>query len=405
MELYLGNPAHGGACVAYVDGKVVFVRGGLPGERVEARIVARTKKVLWAKVTKVIEASVERTLDKPFIGGDLSHMTPRESRKWKSEVLRDQLRRVGSADLAEQLSRRFPDLSVEAVPGDEDETQFLGERRTRAQFAVLEDGALAMHEYRSHDLKQVNEYLLLDSVFSKVFTDPKWKARFRGSKEVRLVAPNGSEPLVLTDDKCWNLKGEAARPRATWSVKDVSFEVDARGFWQVHPKGAETLVDTVLSQLDPQNGDKIMELYSGSGLFTRFLAQAALPEGEVASLEGNEQAVADAEANCADINARQIQFFVGEVDAGAIAELARKLGNDVRSIILDPPRAGAGKSVIDAIAKTGAKQVTLIACDPASAARDMEYLRKHGFIPGAIRAWDLFPHTHHFETVATWVRP
>lgn len=399
IELTLGNPAHGGACIAYGDdGQIYFVRGGAPGEKVVAKITSRQTRLRWAEVVDVINASPDRIADNTLPGADLSHITVAAGREWKTRVLLDQIRRVGSRELEEQiLALGAP--KVTALPGDELLAEREWGRRTRARFAVMPDGRLAVRKYRSDRLLPVDSYPLLVPVFADVFMSPQWHKRLQGDSEVMLVAPTGGEPLVVGENTIWNLEGDEASSRVQWSVGKYQFEVDARGFWQVHPQAPATLVDAVLTQSELKPGDNVIELYSGAGLFTYFLAAAVAPSGRVLSIEGSEQAVADAASNCGTL--RGIDFFVGTVDGDAIKDLILELGNIPRSIILDPPRSGAGKNVTSAIGETGVKQVTLIACDPASAARDMENLRARGFFVANIEAFDLFPGTHHFEIVAT----
>lgn len=402
VELVLGNPAHGGACVAREDdGRVVFVRGGLPGERVIAEITSSQSRLAWANVVEVIEAADARREELQVEGLDLAHVESNAQLEWKTFVLNDQLSRIGGPQVAAQIEDLYPQgIPVEPLPGD----RFGDVRgaRTRARFVVTDDKQLGMHQFRSDNLVGIEEYPLLPEVFDPVFGSSEWSTRWRVGDNVTLVAPNTSRPLVLTDTNCWDLSGKPVEPRTKWTVNDVTFDVDARGFWQVHPEAPDELVDIVCRQADFTQGDNVIELYSGAGLFTYFIAARIGGQGRLVTLEQGKAAVKDAAANCARLNSGEnTEFYQGRVDAQAVAELDRALGGNVDAVVMDPPRAGAGRSVMAAIDASSAKQVTIVACDPAAGARDIRYLVDSGWNIDAIEARDLFPDTHHFETIAT----
>jgi tRNA/tmRNA/rRNA uracil-C5-methylase (TrmA/RlmC/RlmD family) len=230
-----------------------------------------------------------------------------------------------------------------------------------------------------------------------------------------LVAPSGAwalregRPTRVEDEPLtWTVRRPGGAPDA-----QETFSVRARGFWQSHVRGAETLAEAVMRASQVAEGDRVMELYSGAGLFTRFLAQAAGPAGRVASLEGDEGAVADATANLEGWP--QAETFVGTVDAAGVLELAGELGAGGASegrgseaaadvVVLDPPRAGAGREVCRALCSLGAPRVVLVSCDPAAGARDLRALVEGGYALESFEAWDLFPHTHHVEFVAGLTR-
>ena len=155
-ELTIGAPAHGGACVARDDsGRVVFVRHTLPGERVRARIIDQQKRMAWAEAVEILEASDER-IDSVWPaagpggvgGGELSHVSPQGQLRWKSQVLNEQLGRIGRQQVSEQVEA-IGGVEVQAAPGDEGATDLLG-RRTRIECVIDRSGHLGMRRYRSH---------------------------------------------------------------------------------------------------------------------------------------------------------------------------------------------------------------------------------------------------------------
>lgn len=423
VELTLGEPAHGGACVAREDsGRVVFVRHGLPGERVRARLTSARNTLAWAEVEEVLDASPDRV---PSVwpeagpggvgGGELAHVRPSAQRRWKEQVLRGQLRRVGGERLSDAVEA-LGGVRVLPAPGDEDPADRLLGRRTRIELVATPDGRAGMHRYRARDVLALDEMPLAVPAIQGLGlfgADSPWTAVWRPGERIRVVAPTGGDPVVVTGRGTWGLRGDApARVEdgpLTWLVRDVEagegeggdpFAVRPQGFWQTHVRGADVLADAVVRAADAPAGARAMELYAGAGLFTRGLARAVGPRGHVVSLEGDEGAVADATANLEGL--AQAETFVGAVDQSGVLELAGELreagGPDVA--VLDPPRAGAGRDVCGALAAVEARRVVLVACDPAAGARDLRALTEGGYALRSLEAWDLFPHTHHVEFVA-----
>ncbi|MEE6274346.1 TRAM domain-containing protein [Georgenia sp. MJ206] len=208
--------------------------------------------------------------------------------------------------------------------------------------------------------------------------------------------PHGAGALALP--------GAGAAPART-SIREVvatpfgeiTYRVSAGGFWQVHREAPAVLTAAVLDAADPQTGERVLDLYSGSGLFTVPLAHAVGEAGRVDAVEGDERAVKDARRNLhAHPNAVLHAERVDEASLGAIA--GDGAGVDV--VVLDPPRSGAGGAVMGALAALGPRRIVYVACDPAALARDVAAVAAHGYRLRGLRAFDLFPHTHHFESVA-----
>jgi tRNA/tmRNA/rRNA uracil-C5-methylase (TrmA/RlmC/RlmD family) len=178
--------------------------------------------------------------------------------------------------------------------------------------------------------------------------------------------------------------------------------VAADGFWQVHRAAPAVLTGAVLEATGASAGElagaTVLDLYSGAGLFTLPLADAVGPQGHVVAVEGDARAVKDARRNAHAYD--QVDLRLGAVDrvlAGGPGE-AEVPAADV--VVLDPPRSGAGRTVVDAIAALAPRRVVYVACDPAALARDVGYLAAHGYALRGVRGFDLFPHTHHVEAVA-----
>lgn len=413
IDLVLGEPAHGGACVARdADNRVVFVRHGLPGEHVRARVTSTRNRLAWADVLDVLSASPDRVESVwpqagpgGVGGGELAHVAPPAQRRWKAEVLRSQLRRIGG----EALARRVEELGgveVLPAPGDEDPGDRLLHRRTRIELVVDKQGRLGMHRYRGREVIALDDMPLAVTGIGDLdlfSPDTPWRKVWSPGERIRVVSSTGGDTVVVTPKGVF---GPDGRPREDsplgWDVSGERFGVRPDGFWQTHLRGAEVLADAVGRAGRVHEGQSVMELYSGAGLFTRGLARGVGSTGRVVSLEGEESAVADAAGNLEGLD--WAETFVGDVDASGVEDLAREMGRRPDLVVLDPPRSGAGTQVCRELVTVGAPRVVVVACDPAAGARDVRTLTEGGYVLEGIEAWDLFPHTHHLEFVATLTR-
>ncbi len=405
VELEIGPVAHGGHCVARLDGRVVFVRHTLPGERVRARVTETGSRFWRADAVEVLEASPDRVPSAwpeagpgGVGGGELAHVALPAQRRWKAAVLAEQLQRLA------KLER---DVEVEAAPGD-DERGGLG-YRTRVDLVADADGRAGMRRFRSHDVVPLDGMpLATEAVAALADAEGVWTRRWRPGARLELVAPaDGADALLLVDEVPWRRGRGDTRPNARRSVTETvraggaehRYRVAADGFWQVHRAAPDLLAGAVLVGAGDLDGATVLDLYSGAGLFTVPLAAAVGGSGRVVAVEGDARAVKDARRNAHDLP--QVELHLGAVDR-VLAD-GDASGSDVGAadvVVLDPPRAGAGRSVVDAIAARGPRRVVYVACDPAALARDVAYLAGHGYGLTGLRAFDLFPMTHHVEAVA-----
>jgi tRNA/tmRNA/rRNA uracil-C5-methylase (TrmA/RlmC/RlmD family) len=178
-----------------------------------------------------------------------------------------------------------------------------------------------------------------------------------------------------------------------WSAE---FRLSARGFWQVHPAAASTFVAHVLRELAPQVGERALDLYAGVGLFALALADAVGPGGAVLAIESDARAIADATANLR--LHPEVELRRGKVERSLKPLVRQGIRTDL--VVLDPPRTGAGKSVIKDLAALSPRAIAYVACDPAALARDVAYARDAGYGIRSLRALDAFPMTHHVECIA-----
>ena len=390
----VGPIAHGGHCVARLDGQVVFVRHALPGEQVRIEITDRTKRFLRADAIEVLRAAPERVEPPCALAGvcggcDFQHVSEAGQLGLLTDVVREQLQRLAGLDW---------DGSVEPM------TPVLG-WRTRMVWAVDPDGRPGLRRHRSHAVVPVETCPIAHPDLPDV-TAQAWD-----SGSVESIVSSSGERLLVTDasigDKLEaSVDGvvaddgtvRAGRGHLTETVHDHEFRVTGSGFWQVHPEAARTLVDVVLDGADVQPGDTVADLYAGVGLFTAFLADAAGETGGVVAVEADAGGHRDARRNLHDRPTVQLV-----VDTTERALRDGRLGDSVDVVVLDPPRTGAKKAV-DAIAALDPRRVVYVACDPAALARDLATFATLGYRLQDLRAFALFPMTHHVECVAVLVR-
>jgi tRNA/tmRNA/rRNA uracil-C5-methylase (TrmA/RlmC/RlmD family) len=418
-EFEIGAVAHGGGhCVARHEGRVLFVRHALPGERVIAQVTEGTTKsrFLRADAVEILEPAKDRIAAPcPFSGPgkcggcDWQHVTPGGQRKLKVAVLTEQLAKLGGLTPAEAGW----DGTVEPVGGKLPAGE-VPAWRTRIQYAVdPATGKVGLRRHRSHELEPVDRCLIASEGVSELGVEARtWPgissidviaAAGSSDRQVILAPTPGSQlPLVELDqpvsisrvdeqDLIHKVHGRSfVRERAagrTWRVSNG-------GFWQIHPEAPETLVGAVLDGLDPQWGESALDLYCGVGLFAGALADRVGDEGAVLGIESSKQAVVDARHNLATLDNVRIEH-------DRVETLLPRTGiTSTDLIVLDPPRAGAGRETVAHLAGLSARRIAYVACDPAALARDLAFFREGGYRPVSLRAFDLFPMTHHFECVA-----
>lgn len=389
FQARIGKIAHGGHCVTRYDGRVVFVRHALPGETVRVQITAGVPgdRFLLGDAVEVLEPSEHRVVPRCRFAGpgrcggcDWQHCELTYQRELKAAVVVEQFKRLAGLDV---------EVVVEPLPGDVEGTRW----RTRTEFAVDASGAAGLHPHHSHEVIPVDDCLIsTERVIETGVLDRRWPS----ARSVDVVDASGEARAVIVPLP----QGDSTVPYVTERVETedwtAEFRLSARGFWQVHPGAAATYVAHVLRELAPVAGERAMDLYSGVGLFALALADAVGPTGAVLAVEADARAIRDAKSNLRQ--RPEIELRRGKVDR--VLKLLVRQGIRTDLVVLDPPRTGAGKSVIKEVAALGPRAIAYVACDPAALARDIAYARDAGYGIRTLRAFDAFPQTHHVECIA-----
>jgi tRNA/tmRNA/rRNA uracil-C5-methylase (TrmA/RlmC/RlmD family) len=395
LELEVGPPGHGGFCVARHEGRVVFVRHALPGERVRARVTEDASSYLRADAVEILEPALDRVPPPcPYAGPgrcggcDWQHASGIAQRELKASVVREQFARIVGLDVAALFA------GVEELPGG-----LLG-WRTRVTYAVGKDATVGLHRHRSHEVEPVDACPL---GVPEVHRPPAQVSS--GVNAVELARGDDGAVAVVEHRPAPGRRGRGRRPpdrvrvvagpqRLRHRVGEHEFTVAAAGFWQVHPAALPVLGAALLGAVHPEPGDTVLELYAGAGPLTALLADQVGPTGRVLGLESNRAAVADAADNLGALP------WASVVSARVTAQTIRELDLRPDVVVLDPPRAGAGAEVMRGLAGLGPRAVGYVSCDPATLARDVRAAGEAGYVLTGLRGFDAFPMTSHIECVA-----
>ena len=374
LELDVGPVAHGGHCVARHEGRVVFVRHALPGERVLAVVDEDGGGGFCrADAVSVRQPSPQR-VPAPCAwaraggcgGCDFQHADPALQRALKADVLAEQLRRLAGIERA---------VEVEELPGGA-----LGWRH-RVRLAVDAQGRPGLRAHRSHDVLPIADCPITPAGA----LPPVLERRFPPGDEVEVAVD--ADGVVHVGEDGPVLQRAAGRE---WLLTPGVF-------WQVHPALPDALAGVVAEWADAPVGGTAWDLYGGVGLFAAVLADQVGPDGAVTVVESSRQAVADGRAALADLP--QVGWRTGRVE-----HVLGGLPGRPDVAVVDPPRRGLGRELVDGLCARAPDRVVHVACDPAALARDVALFAARGYRLARLRAFDAFPMTHHFESVALLVR-
>ena len=386
VQVTIEKVAHGGHFIARHDGAVIFVRHAIPGEKCTIQITSTGSSFNRADVISV-EAPSEFRVQAPCSfahrngcgGCDFQHISVDHQRRLKSDVIAEQFSRIAKMELR---------VDVEEVG---ESTHW----RTRAIATTDRNGKLGFYKSRSHSIAPVTDCIICveGMNFSEIASrDLKGDVRVEisasntGERSIALAPTRGEEKARLTE-------GPAVLHE---NVLGKSIEVSQESFWQSHKKAPQVLTQAILDFAQLKTGEHVLDLYGGVGLFSAAIVEAVGPTGHVDLIEGSKVATADAARNFASLS--NITIATGDV----AKLLPRITAADV--VVLDPPRDGAGKETVAHIARLAPRAIVYVACDPAALARDTAYLADHSYSLVKVRAFDLFPMTHHIECVALYAR-
>ena len=368
LTLRIEKVVHGGLFLARPEGKVVMTTGALPGELVEVEVIEEKKNFVLARTTKVLEPSPHRVVSPGEELGrakdsiDFGHANLDYQRDLKHQVLAEALERTGG-------------LSAVAKIQAADETGL--SYRTRVQLHADSKGRLGVRVPRSHDHVRISSHPLARPEINE---SGLLKERYEPGSRVQISLDSlgqvstGLEKLPL-------IQNAGSR----------KFKLPTGVFWQAHFAAPEILLSEVMGHLAADQGE-VLDLYSGAGLFAANIA-ASQPGAKVVAVESDRAATKSGVSSASDLV--NLSFLTSDVLA-----YLRKREEPIETVVLDPPRSGASGKVIAEITRLAASRIVYVACDPVALARDLGTLTQSGYQLDSIQGYDIFPQTHHFETVA-----
>ena len=380
LELEIEKVAHGGIFIARHEGRVIFVEGAIPGEKVRAEVYQDGGSFLRARVTEVLSASEHRV---PHFwkaaasgagGAEFGHISLEHQRVLKTEVLKEALQRMAGVDM---------DVSVQGLPQDDERGGL--RYRTRVQLNVDESGLAGPSKVRSNEIVFTKELPLAVLEIEELGLQLK---NWSGVKKISIAASS-------TGDLQWQIDAkQQGSAKLLERAGGRTFRLSTGAFWQVHDGAAQLLSDAVarmakLLEFEPKKHN--LDLYAGAGLFSATLSQS-FSGSRFTAVESNKQAVADGEASTRDLS--ELKFVKSDT-----LEYLKRAQPEFDTVVLDPPRSGAAGKVISQLVRLAPRNIIYVACDPVALARDLKGLLAGGYQIRGLESFDIFPHTHHFECV------
>lgn len=397
LVLTAGPAANGGSCVARHDGRVVFVRYALPGETVRVRVVSSRESYWHADVVEVIEPSADRIASLCPIAGvdgagccDLAFAEPDAARRLKGDVVANQLARLGGYTWGEDGAGTEPVAEPVGTPAA---TGW----RTRVRLDTSPDGRVGFHRYHSPVVVEDLNCAQLPPGMLDGLSDRSWPP---GAHVHVAVDDDGTRHVVQSGPRTGGRSATEVVEggyEAVQRVGDREWRVPVTAFWQSHRDAARHYSALIGEWAALQPGMTAWDLYGGAGVFAAVLAAAVGESGRVLSVDTSRGASRSGRAALADLG--QVSVVTDSVRRALAAE---RRPADVA--VLDPPRTGAGREVIDQLAAAGVPRVIHVGCEAAAFARDIGLYRGHGYRVEQLRVFDAFPLTHHVECIAVLAR-
>lgn len=432
LDLRVERLAHGGNGVARLEGYVVFVSGGVPGDRVRAVVTKRKRGYAEARTVEIVEPSPDRIEPAaPGHPGTSWQVLPYDKQlEVKAEQVEDALRRIG----------KLEDFEMQPIVPAAETWRY--RNKLEYSFGTGEDGELVcgFHKPGSwEDIVHVEDDLLASEAVNaarRAVVD--WaraaglsaydrraqegflrnlvirEGRRSGDLQLRLVTSvgeldedafvgaaggHGAFWTQMHDVGETTQGGETAHlagaPQLREELSGLDFRISPEAFFQTNTEMAEKLYAIAGEYAALKGYERVYDLYCGMGTIGLTLAPRA---GEVFGLEVVEPAIADAIENARRNEVTNARFFAGDVRL-ALRELAETAGKpDV--VVLDPPRAGLSQKVVRRVIETAPKRIVYVSCNPTTLAPNAAQLVEAGWKLRTVRPVDMFPQTHHIECVA-----
>ena len=386
------------------DGRAVFVPFALPGETVRISIVEDKPRHALARLEEILIPSETRIEPRcrhfATCGGCHYQNMPYASQlESKTAILVDQLKRIG----------KLNDVPIAPIVPSPEPWRY----RNYVQFQISQEGKLGFNKSRSNDITPIEECFLPESLLDEIWPllnfDPgtgiqRVGLRLGNEQDVLITLEgisDGIPELVIDelDASVIHISNESqvviAGSEYTWlNVFGRLFRVSAGTFFQVNTPVAELMVEAILAELPQKKDLTILEVYCGAGLFSAFLAKKA---ERLLAIEASSSA-------CNDFMFILDEFVNVELFEAPAEVVIPSLEIKPDLVLVDPPRSGLDRTVLQGILTMGAQKIVYVSCDPTTLARDARYLINGGYMLSQVTPFDMFPQTYHIESISIWIQ-
>ncbi|WP_069648952.1 23S rRNA (uracil(1939)-C(5))-methyltransferase RlmD [Caloranaerobacter ferrireducens] len=429
---------HKGQGVAKIEGFTVFIDGGLPGDKCKVKLVNIKKNYGVGEIVSIVEPSTKRVIPKCKLsyacgGCQIQGLDYQEQLKIKTNKVKNDIKKIGHLE----------DVTIHDTLGMDNPYRY----RNKAQFPVGRKNkkiTIGFYKRGSHEIVDTSSCIIQHEVNDKVIEliraymktynikpyDEKTgkglirhiltKTAFKTGDVMVVIITNG-EKLPYKDKLIEILKSNITNLKSVIQnintkktnvilgdktkvlfgsekiidyIGNLKFNISAKSFFQVNPMQTEVLYNKALEYAELEGDEIVFDLYCGIGTISLFLAQKAK---KVYGIEVVKEAIVDAKENARINGIENVEFYEGIAE-----EIFPKLYNQgIRAdvVVVDPPRKGCDKEVLDTIVKMSPKRVVYVSCNPSTLARDLKYLDEKGYKTIEIQPVDMFPHTTHVESV------
>ncbi len=379
LTLDIGNIANGGHFVARHDNQIIFVRHAISGETAKVKVTAINSRFAFGDAVEILKPSKDR-ISPPCkyshpegCGGcDFQHINYNVQSDLKKEVLKDQFKRITKIDILPEIITANPSNGLHW--------------RSRLNLAISENKKVGLRAHKSNNVIEIDECLIaLKEINKSDIFIANWD-----SKENLNISCSSTNQINISQFN----KSIIGPDKLTENVDKNEYTISPKSFWQSHINAPSLLLQQVIKDADIQQDQIVCDLYGGVGLFTLPISKLIGKNGQIHLIEMNDTCIEDANIMFEHIDNIYIHHGTVEQKLGSVKK--------IDTIILDPPRNGVSKQVINQIIEKKPNTIIYVSCNPSTLARDSKILLDNKYSLSNIVGFDLFPMTHHIESVAAF---
>lgn len=381
ITLDIGTIANGGHFIARHNDQIIFVRHSITGEKANVKITAVNSKFAFGDAVEILKKSKDR-VNAPCkyahpegCGGcDFQHIDLKTQLNFKKIVIQDQFKRIAKIDINPDL------ISADSNNGLN--------WRSRLNLGISENKKLGLRSHKSNKIIEIDECLI---ALKEINNLDVFNKHWENNDNIKISC--SSENDITISHLGEKISGSDKLKEV---VEDNKFNISPQSFWQSHKSAPGIILEQVLKFANIKKGERVCDLYGGVGLFTLPISKIIGENGEVHLIETNKACIDDANEMFADLKNIFIHHGTVEQKLGSIKK--------IDTIILDPPRNGISKQVINQMIEKKPHTIVYVSCNPSTLARDTKILLNNKYELTNVVGLDLFPMTHHVECVTSFTK-